>query len=159
MTTAPTVDWCQQELASCPLICEQEPPGGTLENSCDADSLTYACVCGSGNKPNVSEYTLTLPYFTCIEWGNQCVAACGSDNQCAGSCRQDHPCGALNPKRVNTTTTAGDAAKTSTAANQVFTGFASGNLDNGVAPPLGRGWGFGMLVVLGGLGAGFLVML
>ena len=145
------------------------PPGGTQLNTCDADTLTYGCVCGDGNRPNVSEYTLTLPYFTCVEWGSQCVAACGSDNQCAGSCRQDHPCGALNPKRVNsTTTTAGVADKTTTTANQVFTGLAgggggggsgAGGIGNGVAPPLGRGWGFGMLVVLGGLGAAFLVML
>lgn len=27
--------WCQQELTTCPLICEQTDPGTTLVNTCD----------------------------------------------------------------------------------------------------------------------------
>ena len=72
-------------------------------NDCDPETLTYGCVCGNGLQPNVSEYSLTIPYFTCTEWGNQCVERCEGDSACASSCRQDHPCGALNPTRENKT--------------------------------------------------------
>ncbi len=67
--------------------------------------LSYGCLCGNNLQPNVSEYSLTLPYFVCTEWGTQCVNACGSDNTCASACRQDHPCGAQRPKTNYTTTT------------------------------------------------------
>lgn len=62
-------------------------------------------MCGDGLSPNVTQYTQTLPYFTCQEWGNQCVANCGTgNNACASACRQDHPCGAQDPIRPNSST-------------------------------------------------------
>ena len=90
-------------MSSCPLICEQYKPGGTEINDCDPETLTYGCLCENGLQPNVSEYSLTIPYFTCTEWGNQCVTRCDGDARCASSCREDHPCGALNPTRANKT--------------------------------------------------------
>ncbi|KAI1497064.1 hypothetical protein F5X99DRAFT_398211 [Biscogniauxia marginata] len=125
--------WCQSETSTCPLICQQYPPGGTEINDCDPETLTYGCVCENGQQPNVSEYSLTLPYFVCQEWGNQCVTACGQDNTCSSACRQDHPCGALNPSRPNTTTSATSSATesaTATDSNAVYTGLAGSDGDS-----------------------------
>ena len=75
--------WCKNEKSTCPIICQQTPPYTTLTNTCDPETLTYGCVCGNGLQPNVSEYSLTLPFFVCQEWGNQCVKGCGMNaNQC-----------------------------------------------------------------------------
>jgi hypothetical protein len=62
-------------------------------------------VCGDGLSPNVTQYTQTMPFFVCQEWGNQCVKACGTgNNDCSSACRQDHPCGAQDPIRPNSST-------------------------------------------------------
>jgi hypothetical protein len=61
-------------------------------------------VCSNGLSPNLSEYSQTLPYNICTEWGNQCVSNCNGAPQCESACRQDHPCGATNPTRQNTST-------------------------------------------------------
>lgn len=135
-------------------------------------SLSYGCLCGNNLQPNVSEYSLTLPYFVCTEWGTQCVAKCGSDSSCASSCRQDHPCGALKPRTNYTTTTSsstptGTAAAT-TSANQVFDGIpgatttsssSSGQASKNAAAAVEFGRGYGLVVVAGSLFAGFALML
>lgn len=166
--------WCQQEVSTCPLICEQIPPGSTEVNTCDWETLTYGCVCGNGLQPNVSEYSLTLPYFTCQEFGNQCVAACNGDNICQSKCRDDHPCGALSPK-TNYTTTSSTMQKTSSAgptttSNQVFNGIPgtsatatsssdSSSSDKSAATALNIGRSYGLAIVAGGLFAGFALVL
>lgn len=88
------------------------------------DTLTYGCLCDDNKTPNVSQYSLTLPYFTCTQWGIQCVAACGSDNKCASACTQDHPCGALDPTPPNSTNATKTAATTSSSASSTSTGDA-----------------------------------
>lgn len=98
-----------------------------LTHMCSSqETLTYGCLCGDNTQPNVSEYSLTLPYFVCTEWGNQCVKGCGSDSSCASACRQDHPCGASNPSTANetssTATASGTASSTSADATAVYTG-------------------------------------
>jgi hypothetical protein len=98
--------WCNSQITQCPLICLQ-PPSETaniIDNTCEQETLSYSCVCGDGLSPNVTQYTQTLPYFICQEWGNQCVTACKGDNTCASACRQDHPCGAQDPIRPNSST-------------------------------------------------------
>ncbi|KAK5631511.1 hypothetical protein RRF57_007225 [Xylaria bambusicola] len=98
-------------------------------------ALTYGCVCEDGKSPNLSEYSLTLPFFICQEWGTQCVNNCNGDASCASDCRQNHPCGAQNPTRVNTTNTASTATETgaaaSTSAGQIFDGLGDGNSGSG----------------------------
>ncbi|KAI1774745.1 hypothetical protein F4818DRAFT_71949 [Hypoxylon cercidicola] len=136
-------NWCQSEKSTCPLICQQTTPGGTLVNDCDPTTLTYGCVCGDNKQPNVSEYSLTLPYFVCQEWGDQCVTKCGQDNNCASSCREDHPCGALNPTRVNVTSSSSTPSATSSGAqatdsNAIYTGLA-GNDDGSGSSTTGSG--------------------
>lgn len=137
-------------------------------------ALSYGCLCGNNLQPNVSEYSLTLPYFVCTEWGTQCVKSCGSDNTCASACRQDHPCGALKPKTNYTTTTSsaeptGTGASATTSANQVFSGIpgaattsssdSGDQTSNNAAAALEFGRGYGLAVVAGSLFAGFAMML
>lgn len=132
--------WCQSEIATCPLICEDMGASGASVNTCDADKLTYGCLCNDNQTPNVSQYSLTLPYFTCTQWGTQCVAACGSDNTCASACRQDHPCGALDPTAPNstnttTTATASTASSTSSGDAAVYTSLGGGSDSSAASGP------------------------
>ncbi|KUI57123.1 hypothetical protein VP1G_04469 [Cytospora mali] len=115
--------WCASETSICPSICEDQAQTGAKVNTCNAESLSYGCLCSDGTTPNVSEYSLTLPYFVCTEWGNQCVTACGQNNTCSAACRDDHPCGAQHPKTYNTTATAASTTASSTAdSTAVYTG-------------------------------------
>lgn len=117
--------WCQSEISTCPSICRDQSGTGAQVNTCDPETLKYGCLCGDNTQPNVSEYSLTLPYFVCTEWGNQCEKGCGSDSNCASACRQDHPCGATNPSTANTTSTAtasATASSSSADATTVFNG-------------------------------------
>ena len=121
-------------------------------------TLTYGCICGDGLQPNVSEYTLSLPYFVCTEWGTQCVAAC-KDNYCAAACRQDHPCGAQNPTLANATTST-TAAPTASKTNEIFSGLGqTGTPGSGATPGLDLGRAYGLAAVLGSLFLGFAIIL
>ncbi|KAJ1327686.1 hypothetical protein MN608_07017 [Microdochium nivale] len=158
--------WCASELSTCPIICQQYPPGTTLTNTCDPETLTYGCICGTGVKPNISEFSLTLPYFTCTEWGTQCVKACGQNNECSRNCREENPCGAQNPIKSNSTgtsTSSPSASASATQSDQVFNGLNGASPTNGAGGATGAasrmlesGSHFIFAVVLGGvaLGAG-----
>ncbi|KAK1755084.1 hypothetical protein QBC47DRAFT_208733 [Echria macrotheca] len=158
--------WCNDELSNCPIICQQSAPGPVLSNSCDPETLTYGCVCSDGLQPNMSEYSLTMPFYICQKWGDNCVAGCGMNNECSSSCRQDHPCGAQSPKRVNTTSSS-TAAPTATDASatgpQIFTGLAGQTSTSkpagSAAPALQFGSAYGLGVVVAGLFAGCAMIL
>lgn len=116
----------------------------------------------------MSEYTLSLPYFICQEWGNQCVKACGYDNTCQSDCREKHPCGATDPKRENkTTSTSGSPTASKTdGPNTIYTdspgggssgkGGSSDKKGAGVALEVGRT--YGLAIVLTSLFAGFALL-
>ncbi|KAL1609358.1 hypothetical protein SLS59_001724 [Nothophoma quercina] len=111
--------WCDQNVAQCPLICLQQPgvtSSTTEDNECDPDTLTYSCVCENGVSPNITQYSQTLPFFICQEWGNQCVNNCNGDNTCANSCRADHPCGAQSPYLGNATSSSSSSSASATAS-------------------------------------------
>ncbi|UPK98778.1 hypothetical protein LCI18_009713 [Fusarium solani-melongenae] len=167
--------WCQNTKEACPLICEQTSKGEPKVNSCDPETLTYGCICSDNKQPNVSEYSLTIPYYVCQEWGNQCVEDCKGSNACASSCREDHPCGASDPKRYNTTATAtgtGTAAVKATAsttddADTIFTGNPGGDDDDSSSdsstskngsPALEAGRTWGLAVVLSTMFVGFAML-
>ncbi|AEO53153.1 hypothetical protein MYCTH_2313262 [Thermothelomyces thermophilus ATCC 42464] len=143
--------------------------GPTLDNSCDPETLTYGCVCSDGKQPNVSEYTLTLPYYVCMAWGEQCVEGCGDDNQCQSDCREKHPCGAQSPKKANTTQTSSSTTASATAAptDQVFDGLGDGSDDSdsdssnkgNAAGALRLGDSYGVALLAGSLFAGFALVL
>lgn len=176
--------WCTSQLAQCPLICLQTAgnSAATESNTCDADSLTYSCVCSNGLSPNVTEYSQTLPYYICQEWGTECVSNCGSDSSCASNCRSQHPCGAQNPTRANSSTITSTMSKTNTASGQagattnsegtVYTGFggsaatgsaaaeaSSGGAAGVRVAALNVGQTFGLLGLAGALFGGFAILL
>ncbi|KAI9892365.1 MAG: hypothetical protein M1814_001567 [Vezdaea aestivalis] len=172
--------WCQTQITQCPLLCLQLPgnSAGTRQNSCDADSLSYACVCSSGATPNVTEFSQTIPYFLCTESNNQCVKNCGGASACQDACRSSRPCGAQDPKRVNTTATStmsatgtNGAARTGTDGAVVYTGLggaaattaASGGSGGG-RPNAGNamvdvGQSFGLALIVGSFLAGFALVM
>ncbi|CCU81437.1 unnamed protein product [Blumeria hordei] len=161
--------WCSTQTTSCPLLCLQLPgqSSTTLSNTCDPKSLTFNCVCESGQSPNSSEYSQTLPFFMCQEFGNQCVAGCGGNPECQSKCRENHPCGAQNPTRVNTTSTAIEPSKTDTSTSGVaFTGLggssatdSSDSSKSGSLAALDLGRSYGLAIVFAGVFAGFAVMM
>ncbi|KAJ5899879.1 hypothetical protein N7495_004623, partial [Penicillium taxi] len=151
--------WCASQISTCPLLCLQLPGSdGSKVNNCTAETLDYSCICSNGASPNASQYSLTIPYFTCTEAGTQCVNNCGGDSTCQGACRTDHPCGAQNPKRVNVTTTTSAAPTASTTVSSVI----STTEATGAAPrrmPFENGQVYGLCVLVGGFIAGFAVLL
>jgi hypothetical protein len=160
--------WCVSQQASCPELCAQQSPTGSLStasNTCDPKTLDYSCVCASGLAPNASQYSQTIPYFICTEYNNQCVSACGQDNACASACRQDHPCGAKDPTRVNVTSTSATASATSSTASS--TGFdtfgGSGSSSHSSSAVKIAAYNiastYGFAAVVGGLFVGFGLML
>ncbi|TKA72196.1 hypothetical protein B0A55_06970 [Friedmanniomyces simplex] len=180
--------WCTSQQAQCPLICLQTAnDASTQQNACDPTQLTYACICSNGLSPNITEYSQTLPFFLCQEWGNECVANCNGVNTCQSNCRSQHPCGAQNPTRQNTSTlsmstsmSAGasqTAGATTTGASGVYTGFAGASSTGSSggaaasasaasaaarsmrAAALDAGRTFGLLGVVGVLFGGFAVLL
>lgn len=116
--------WCSDQTATCPQLCLQDE--GSMDtnlNDCDPEQLTYECECGNGNAPNMTQYSLTLPYHICQRWQEVCVRGCYQGNNiCQSECRELHPCGASDPTRVNVTSTSTIASKT---ASRTATGTAA----------------------------------
>jgi len=159
--------WCSDQKASCPLICLQTSnQAGTASNTCDPTNLAWTCVCKNGQTPNITEYSLTIPFYECQEYGNQCVKACGlSNNACADNCRTQNLCGAQSPKQYNTTTTSatssatGSAASSSGSSDGTFGGSgATGGSKNGAGSLTGMSAVPGVVVLVGVLG-GFSLLL
>lgn len=162
--------WCRSETSTCPIICQQTTSKPVLVNDCSPDTLSFGCLCGDNKQPNISEYTLTLPFFICQEFVVQCRTACGSDNTCASNCAEDNPCGATDPKRYNSTSTATTttAAATSTTAgpDTIFTGPAGSGSGSGssgkgksmAAPAVEVGRAYGLAVLLGSMFVGFALL-
>ncbi|KAI4101405.1 MAG: hypothetical protein LQ339_005054 [Xanthoria mediterranea] len=168
--------WCNNQKASCPLLCLQEGASDQpTSNDCTPSTLDFSCVCDNGLTPNASEYSQTVPFYECTEAATQCVNRCPkTDSACQSQCRTANPCGAQNPTRVNTTTsstmaataTRGGAAGTD-ASDSSYTGFGdaattgtseeSTNSAQALAIGFGRSWG--LAVVFIGISAGFTFML
>ncbi|KAI4271775.1 MAG: hypothetical protein L6R38_006780 [Xanthoria sp. 2 TBL-2021] len=167
--------WCNNQKASCPLLCLQEGASDVpASNDCTASTLVYSCICDNGLTPNASEYSQTVPFYECTEAATQCVNRCPkTDSACQSQCRTANPCGAQNPTRVNTTTsstmaataTRGGAAATD-ASDSSYTGFgdaattgSSESTNNAQALAIGFGRSWGLAVVFVGISAGFIFML
>ncbi|PVI08078.1 hypothetical protein DM02DRAFT_152682 [Periconia macrospinosa] len=117
--------WCQMAQTQCPLICLQQPgvtSQNTIKNDCSPDNLSYSCVCDNNVAPNVTEYTQTMPFFICQEWGNQCRKKCNGDNTCADKCTADHPCGATDPYKGNASTPASTSSSPSATQLRQYPG-------------------------------------
>lgn len=122
-------------------------------------TLLYYCLCSNNVTPNATEYSQTIPYFTCTETNNQCVLKCNGDSTCQNNCRVQNPCGAQDPKRVNVTTTTAKAATTTATATPVNTLV---NGATGAAPHMASvdmSHVYGLCVLVGGFVAGFATLL
>jgi hypothetical protein len=163
--------WCNNQKAQCPLICLQQPgvtSMTTVDNECDPDALTYSCVCENNVSPNITQYSQTLPFFICQEWGNQCVTGCNGNNTCADSCRADHPCGAQSPYLGNTSIPSSSMARStqSGTAKIPVTGFLGSSAtatsmsgQGGAAASFVPGAGVALGALLGSVFFGFAVLL
>ncbi|KAL7939719.1 hypothetical protein V8C35DRAFT_14390 [Trichoderma chlorosporum] len=158
-------NWCASETSTCPIICQQTTSKPTIVNDCDPNALTFGCLCGDNKQPNVSEYTLTLPFFICQEYVVQCRNNCGSDNTCASNCAEDNPCGATDPKRYNSTSTAStttaQATSTTAGPDTLFTGVpgSSGGKGKSMAAPVADvGRAYGLSILLGSMFVGFALL-
>jgi len=168
--------WCVNQQASCPLLCLQlAKVASTSSNKCDPKTLDWSCVCSNGISPNISEFSQTIPYYECTEFANQCVTNCGlANNACSNTCRTAHPCGAQNPTRVNATSstaaaTSGGAAATSTGfgsfggagsggASSTSSSGSSGTKSSASVVAINLGRTYGLSVVIGGIFAGFALL-
>ncbi|KAJ5780808.1 hypothetical protein N7457_005968 [Penicillium paradoxum] len=125
------------------------------------DDLSYNCLCSNGVSPNSTEFSQTIPYYTCTETNNQCVADCDGNLVCQNNCRVENPCGAQAPKRVNvTTTTTATKAATATATETPVNTLINGA--NSAAPRLASvdmNHVYGLCVLVGGFVAGFATLL
>ncbi|RFU28367.1 hypothetical protein B7463_g7969, partial [Scytalidium lignicola] len=169
--------WCLAQLTSCPLLCDQNngtDAATTASNDCDPSTLDFHCVCGNGLSPNASQYSQTIPYFECQEYGNECVANCNGNSACQSDCRNNNPCGAQNPIRVNATSTTSstssptgtDASTSGSGSAVVFNPFGSTSSPssdsghkNGAQTAINVGRSYGLAMVFTGLFAGFALML
>ncbi|KAI9866637.1 MAG: hypothetical protein M1813_001189 [Trichoglossum hirsutum] len=162
-------NWCLAQTTSCPLICLQTPGNSESpqQNTCDAPTLSFSCVCSNGATPNATEYSQTIPYFICTESNNECVNNCGGNSGCQSACRTSHPCGAQDPQRVNITSTSTFAAKTGVATGtgkDDYAGFgtstsAPGGKKNGGPAAIDLGQSYGAGLVMAGVFAGFALFL
>ncbi|KAL6904809.1 hypothetical protein GGI43DRAFT_290442 [Trichoderma evansii] len=159
--------WCNYETSSCPLICSQITTKKTLVNTCDPNTLTYGCLCGNNQQPNITEYSLTMPFFICQQFVIQCRNACGTDSTCATNCAVDHPCGATDPKRYNTTSTASSTVPDATASttgsdDTIFTGVPGATAGSGkgksMATPSVQVSKYGLAVLFGSMFVGFAML-
>ncbi|KAF7917999.1 uncharacterized protein EAE98_010027 [Botrytis deweyae] len=161
--------WCQSQTQTCPSLCLQNGAGSstTTTNTCDPDTLDYACICGNGLSPNASEYSLTLPYFICTQYATNCVNACNGDNTCQAACRDDNPCGAQNPTRINTTSSTTQSATGTSGASSTsgvaYTGLGGSSSTStpksGAQMTMDFGKSYGLAVVFTGLFAGFALVM
>ncbi|EGX89401.1 hypothetical protein CCM_07653 [Cordyceps militaris CM01] len=149
--------WCRDEKLTCPMICQQTEPRTTLVNDCDPETLMYGCLCGNNKQPNISEYSLSIPYY--------CVNKCNNNNMCASDCLQNHPCGATNPQRYNASATSSQGATAAkTGSDGIYTGppgsanDGSSGKKSGAGSALEAGRSYGFAVVFVGLFAGFTML-
>jgi len=158
--------WCTDQTTTCPLLCTQETNSATTyANDCNPNTLQWDCVCKNGLSPNVSQYSLTIPYHECEEYGNQCVTACGlSNNACSQNCRTQNVCGAQDPTRVNTTTTSSSttSGSSSTSTGGQFGSFGGSGSSGGktsASSMLQIGQVYGIGAVAAGIFVGFSLFL
>ncbi|KAJ5463294.1 hypothetical protein N7475_008238 [Penicillium sp. IBT 31633x] len=154
--------WCNSQTSACPLLCLQLPgaSGTPTTNTCEATDLQYECLCSNGVSPNATEYSQTIPYYTCTENNNQCVLGCDGNSVCQNNCRVDNPCGAQDPKRVNVTTTAKKTTASATATQTPVDTLVNGA--NSAAPRMvsvDMSHVYGLCVLVGGFVAGFATLL
>ncbi|KAF8424611.1 hypothetical protein EV426DRAFT_712423 [Tirmania nivea] len=109
--------WCQQQMGICPNLCQDQAHVDPVNNDCWSEDLHYECVCKGGFRPNLTEYSQTIPYNLCMQSIQACADNCGNNQDCVTLCFSKKQCGASDPRRVNTTSTTTTVSATGTATN------------------------------------------
>ncbi|OBT73300.1 hypothetical protein VF21_08458 [Pseudogymnoascus sp. 05NY08] len=86
--------WCIGERTGCQTLCDGNAP----TNDCDAQKLTYKCLCVDGSTPDLAKYKNTLPDFVCEANFAGCIKAHPNDAVGQGNCKTEiqDTCGTLN---------------------------------------------------------------
>lgn len=158
--------WCNAQVAQCPALCADQKDGLTdLENDCFPENLYYVCVCSDGSRPNLTQYSETIPYYLCTLDQAECIKACADDNSCSDQCRKTYVCGATSPKKTNATATRTSSASSTPGASGTGVssgnGFATtgtpdaGNAADNLLLKLGSSYGVGLVAAGIAIGAAF----
>lgn len=107
--------WCTAQQNNCDIIC-----GAASANSCDPSTLSFSCSCASGDKPDLTEYKNTMPFFICQEAADQCNLQHVGDAAGQKSCTTDirDKCGKKTPAQeasAEPTTSAASGTATPTS--------------------------------------------
>jgi len=89
------------------------------------NTLTYNCVCSSGNKPNISDYDQTLPSLVCGQWVGDCVNAHPNDLDGQTTCLSV-VCGSKNASTGVSTSSSAMSSASATASSSGGSGGAGG---------------------------------
>ncbi|KAH0337088.1 hypothetical protein KCU81_g8258, partial [Aureobasidium melanogenum] len=111
--------WCRAEFNTCNVLCGS---GGFKTNSCDANSLTYSCVCNNGLTPNMSQYESSLPDYECQTYRGQCLANNAGNSTAQDQCKQI-TCASMTASNLVTSSTM--ASSSSSAASSASSTAAS----------------------------------
>lgn len=106
--------WCTAQQNNCDTIC-----GAANGNTCDPSTLDWTCTCASGDKPNLADYTGTMPYFVCQEAFTQCNLDHVGDQKGQDNCKTSirDKCGKKEPAQESTsspTTSSGGSGSSAT---------------------------------------------
>lgn len=80
------------------------------------NTLTYGCICSSGNTPNISDFEQTLPGFVCRQARIDCIAAAPNDLDAQRAC-DDVVCGSKNIEDASSSTSSSAASSSTTGSS------------------------------------------
>jgi len=164
--------WCVQQIGICPNLCQDQGHVNPEYNDCWEEDLHFECVCEGGFRPNLTEYSLTIPYNLCMQSKQECANNCGNNQDCVTLCFSGKSCGASDPRRVNATSTTttttsaptgdatdkADSSKTTDSNDSKATDDPFNNSGMGLSfTELGSAYGVGAMIA--GMAIGFFGML
>ncbi|KFY80797.1 hypothetical protein V499_00379 [Pseudogymnoascus sp. VKM F-103] len=106
--------WCIGERTGCQTLCDGNAP----TNDCDAQKLTYKCLCEDGSTPDLAKYKNTLPDFVCQANFAGCIKAHPNDAVGQGNCKTEiqDTCGTLNITDYKSGSGSGSSSGSSSAS-------------------------------------------
>lgn len=135
-------DWCQAELNTCPILCDND----YTSNTCDTTTLAYNCTCSNGSAPGLQYYTETMPTFICQEAYSLCISANANNATGQEACTDDieDQCGTLDPANytaaaTSATTAAATSTKASTATSTSAAATSTSKSSSNAAAVVGNG--------------------
>lgn len=160
--------WCDQQKGVCPNLCQDQAHVDPKYNDCWPEDLHYECVCMDGSRPNLTEYSLTIPYNLCMQSKQACANNCGNNQDCVTLCFGGKQCGAGDPRRVNVTSTTTTLSATGTSTNTAYGTSTGTSTTTPTSDPFSGGVGvsliafgssYGIGAMIAGMAIGFFGML